>query len=180
MLRINIYSEKKRESGCFMALSQRYIVKWKKRLAALQRQLGEWQTIINEAKAAFRRSSPLAPGVTSFQRRTVKKTYKGKVYEYPVYSLGIPKNFHHIAEYLEGATLDISMEKNPFIIIILLKPHFKVEPRNEALPWPPGEGEHMEFWELSRTFKRQRRKRAQPTWLEEKGDTSFLGQKEGH
>jgi len=61
------------------------------------------------------------------QRRLVKKKYYGKaIYQYPVYSFNIPKEFHELIEPFLGEDLQVNVEhKSGTLIITLTLKHEK-------------------------------------------------------
>jgi len=63
--------------------------------------------------------------MTRIQRRLVKKRYYGKaMYQYPVYSFNIPKEFHELLEPFLGKDLQVDVERGSgtLIITLTLKP----------------------------------------------------------
>ena len=63
--------------------------------------------------------------MTRIQRRLVKKRYYGKaMYQYPVYSFNIPKEFHELLEPFLDKDLqaDVEHKSGMLIITLTLKP----------------------------------------------------------
>jgi len=63
--------------------------------------------------------------MTRIQRRLVKKRYYGKaMYQYPVYSFNIPKEFHELLEPFldEDLQVDVEHKSGTLIIMLTLKP----------------------------------------------------------
>jgi len=61
--------------------------------------------------------------MTRIQKRLVKKRYYGKaVYQYPVYSLNIPRKFHELLPPFEGEDLQVDIERRSNTLIIMLAP----------------------------------------------------------
>lgn len=59
--------------------------------------------------------------MTRIQKRIVKKRYYGKsVYEYPVYSLNIPKRFHDNLKAFLDKDLDVDVQQQSGMLIITL------------------------------------------------------------
>lgn len=57
------------------------------------------------------------------QKRLVKKRYYGKaMYQYLVYSLNIPKEFHELLQPFLGEELQADVERKPNTLIIKLTP----------------------------------------------------------
>jgi hypothetical protein len=61
--------------------------------------------------------------MVKIQKRLVKKRYYGKAeYQYPVYSLAIPKQFHELLQPFIGEDLEANVEHTTGTLIITLKP----------------------------------------------------------
>jgi hypothetical protein len=61
--------------------------------------------------------------MVKIRKRLVKKRYYGKAeYEYPVYSLTIPKEFHKAIQQFLEEELDIDVEQMTNRLTIMLKP----------------------------------------------------------